>query len=170
MEKINAQDCRTEFRLKLGSAEIEFIGDAEFLKNEIMPAVSRIVSVVEATPIQLSLPESEKSYSQKGIVEDQTNFKPLATNAGSLASHIKKHNADKNQRKRFLVTADWIRLRGKPDLTTASVANALQENQQAKLTNPADCLNKNASKGYCEKTPDGFFITPEGLEFLGLDR
>ena len=84
----------------------------------------------------------------------------------SLASHIRAKGADGNQVLRFLVTADWLRLRGQAISTTA-VAKALQENQQSRLANPSDALNKNVGKGFCEKTKDGFFITPEGLRELG---
>lgn len=83
----------------------------------------------------------------------------------SLAAYIRAKGAEGNQTKRFLVTADWLRRRGQ-HLTTSSVAKALVENQQRRLANPADCLNKNVSKGFCEKTKDGFFITPEGLDSL----
>jgi hypothetical protein len=42
----------------------------------------------------------------------------------------------------------------------------LVDNQQKRLANPADCLNKNVSKGFCEKNDGGFYITPEGLKKL----
>jgi len=84
----------------------------------------------------------------------------------SLASHIRSKCTDGSQVKRFLVAADWLRRRGLP-LSSTSVAKALAENHQARLANPADCLNKNVAKGFCEKTKDGFFVTPEGLAELG---
>jgi hypothetical protein len=46
---------------------------------------------------------------------------------------------------------------------------ALAKNHQKRLANAADCLNKNVAKGYCEKTADGFFITPDGLKHLGSE-
>lgn len=84
----------------------------------------------------------------------------------SLSRHIKSKRADRNQIRRFLVTADWLRRRGLP-LSSTAVAKALAENQQSRLANPADCLNKNVAKGLCEKTKDGFYVTPEGLAELG---
>jgi len=68
--------------------------------------------------------------------------------------------------KRFLATADWIRLRGESELTTSKVSKALLDNHQKRLGNPADCLNQNVRKGHCEKKGDGFFITPEGFKEL----
>ena len=85
----------------------------------------------------------------------------------TLASYIKAKDADSNQQKRFLATADWLRRRGTNDLKTAMVTKALQDSRQKRLGNPADCLNKNVTRGYCEKNGDGFFITPDGLESLG---
>ena len=85
----------------------------------------------------------------------------------SLASYIKAKGGESNQVQRFLATASWVKKRGTHKLTTSAVSRALSQNQQKRLTNPADSLNKNVSKGYCEKQGDGFFITPDGLKALG---
>jgi hypothetical protein len=84
----------------------------------------------------------------------------------SLASYIKEKGGESNQVDRFLITADWLRRRGNSKLTTAAVSKALTDNHQKRLANPADCLNKNVSKGFCEKSDGGFYITPEGLKKL----
>jgi len=86
---------------------------------------------------------------------------------GSLASYIRSKSGESNQTQRFLATADWLRLKGEKNLNSSLVAKALRDNQQSRLGNPADALNKNVAKGYCEKTSDGFFITPEGRRALG---
>lgn len=86
---------------------------------------------------------------------------------GSLASHIKAKKGDKNQNNRFLATAHWLSGRSDGHLTAKAVAESLAHHNQKRLANPADCLNQNVRKGYCEKRKDGsFFITPEGLEAL----
>lgn len=85
----------------------------------------------------------------------------------SLASYIREKRAEQNQIQRFLVAADWLRKRGHLSLTTALVTKSLADNHQKGLVNPSDCLNKNVTKGYCEKTKEGFFITPDGLTHLG---
>ena len=95
---------------------------------------------------------------------------PAAASGGSVGtvvSHIKTYGAESNQTKRFLATADWLRLRGEALLTTAKVSKALSDNHQKRLGNPADCLNLNVRKGFCEKKGEGFFITPDGLKDLG---
>jgi len=86
---------------------------------------------------------------------------------GSLASYIKAKKGDKNQNNRFLATAHWLSGRTEDGLTAKAVAGALSHHNQKRLANPADALNQNVRKGYCEKRKDGsFFITPEGLEVL----
>jgi hypothetical protein len=86
----------------------------------------------------------------------------------SLAAYIKAKKAEQNQTMRFLATASWLSGRSSNQLTTKAVAKALSDYHQKRLSNPADCLNKNVSKGLCEKRGDGsFFITPEGLQALG---
>jgi hypothetical protein len=85
----------------------------------------------------------------------------------SLNSYLKAKGGDSKQVIRFLATANWLRRRGTKDLSASSIAKTLAEHHQKKLANPADCLNQNVSKGYCEKTGSTFFITPEGLSSLG---
>jgi hypothetical protein len=87
----------------------------------------------------------------------------------TLASHLKAKGAESNQVKRFLATADWLRMRGNEKLSTSLVSKALTDNQQKRLGNPSDSLNKNVAKGHCEKNGDDFYITPEGLKALGYD-
>lgn len=86
---------------------------------------------------------------------------------GSLASFLKAKNATISQVNRFLATAAWLSLKGSTTIKTAEVSKALKDNQQKKLGNPADTLNQNVNKGFCEKDGEGFFITPEGWEELG---
>lgn len=85
----------------------------------------------------------------------------------SLATYLTEKQATSNQTLRFLATADWLRQKGQTPLTSSAVALALKNNHQHRLANPADCLNKNAAKGFVEKDKKEFFITPEGLASLG---
>lgn len=89
--------------------------------------------------------------------------------SGSLAAHLREKEAGNNQVKRFLATADWLRRRGNERPNTAAVVKALSDNQQGRLSNASESLNKNVAKGFCEKAADGFFITPDGLKSLGYD-
>jgi len=85
----------------------------------------------------------------------------------SLAAYLSAQQAGTNQVKRFLATADWLRRKGVPALSTAAVSKALKDNHQSKLGNPSDCLNQNVAKGFAEKDGKDFYITPEGLKSLG---
>ena len=89
---------------------------------------------------------------------------------GSLASYLKAKGGDTVQVQRFLSTAAWLHHRGEKPLTSSLVTKTLREHQQKRLSNTADCLNQNVGRGFCEKTPDGFFITPEGWKHLGEER
>jgi hypothetical protein len=104
---------------------------------------------------------------QEPIAATAKNAATQPQQVGSLASYIKAKGGESNQVQRFLATADWIRLKGEKNLKTSAVSKALQDNHQKKLSNPADTLNQNVAKGFCEKSGDGFYITPEGLKALG---
>lgn len=112
------------------------------------------------------LPPSSRSKSPKPSSGGESKVEDFTT---SLASYLKEKNAGSNQVLRFLVTADWIRMRHHTtNLNTSAITKALKDHQQSRLGNPADSLNKNVSKGHCEKAADGsFFITPDGLDSLG---
>ena len=97
-------------------------------------------------------------------VGDAKDYAPTATDA--LASYIKSTSSDTTQVRRFLATALWLQDRGAIELTTTMVAKALRDNRQKKLGNPSDCLGQNVSKGYCEKTSNGFFVTDDGRAWL----
>ena len=86
-----------------------------------------------------------------GVADKLSRHAPAAPNkaspassvgAGSnatLASHLKSKGAETSQVKRFLVAADWLRVRGQEKMTTAMVVKALKDNHQSRLGNPAAC-------------------------------
>ncbi len=88
----------------------------------------------------------------------------------TLASFLKQTKSNSSQVKRFLATAEWLHRSGKEALTTKDVSSALDKNRQNKLSNPADCLNQNVTKGCCEKRTGGqFYVTDEGRKTLGIN-
>lgn len=87
--------------------------------------------------------------------------------AGTLASFIaKSKGAKSNQIVKFLATAEWSHKKGHKRLSTRDVSNALDQNNQGSLTNPSDCLRKNVSKGYIEKSGRQFYVTDDGRKSL----
>ncbi len=84
----------------------------------------------------------------------------------TLAAFLKEKKVGENQRKKFLATAIWLEASGKESISTGEVTKALKESRQKKLGNPSDLLNKNISKGFCEKEGKQFFVTQEGKASL----
>ncbi len=141
-----------KIELALGAVSFSGEGDQEWLGQQLdkilkaAPELARIAPAVQA--------RSAPPAAVQGKFTE------------TLASYLKRQGGEDNQVKRFLAAADWLRLHGMTKPTTAAVTKALKENQQKRLGNPADCLNQNVSKGYCEKAGGGFFITPDGLKAL----
>jgi hypothetical protein len=100
----------------------------------------------------------------------ESNSGGMESASASLATYIKEKGGESKQVQRFLATAAWLFKRGQENLTAPSIAKALSDPRQKKLANASDAFNQNVSKGYCEKTKDGFFITPEGWKALGETR
>jgi len=156
----------TKLKVKLGSVEIDFEGDAEFLKLEVMPTISQVLAVAKDHPSVIHQANGNNGPDSQGKLPNFISRNGSAGTVGSLASFIKERKSENNQTRRFLTTARWLQLRGTEEPTSSDVAKALRDNHQVRLSNPADCLNKNVSRGFCEKTSNGFFITPEGLTAL----
>ena len=149
-----------EARIQLEVGSIKFSGEG----TEAW-VVKQLEYVISKLP-ELSKMASTVAEQQPGA-SSVKNAAAQPQQVGSLATYIKVKGGDSNQVQRFLATADWLRLKGEKNLKTSLVSKALQENHQKKLSNPADTLNQNVAKGFCEKSGDSFYITPEGLKALG---
>ena len=147
-------DGRGKVELKIGEMSFSGEGDQTWLDDQI----SKLLEA--ATSDQLRRVISAGTVTQEaGGAESMPNE--------SLPTYLRNKGSEKSQVTRFLATAAWIFRRGERTLTTGLVTKTLRENRQKGLANPSDCLNKNVSKGHCEKTAKGFFITPEGWSALG---
>lgn len=142
--------------IKIGNMSFTAEGDQEWLGEQLS-------KVIDAAAPLSSAGEQVKS----SVAGEATGSASTNNSGGSLAAYLKAKGGEDKQVQRFLATAAWLFRRGQKDLSASAIAKALQENHQKKLANAADCLNKNVSKGYCEKTKDGFFVTPEGWAALG---
>jgi hypothetical protein len=151
-----------KIQFSFGALSFSGEGNESWLEKQLDKIIKAAPDLAKLEPPHVKDTEAGESSSRESRGSDSSGkFQtPLAT-------HIREKSAESNQTKRFLAAADWLRRRGTTTLTTASVSKALQDNQQKRLSNPADCLNKNVAKGHCEKTSGGFFITPEGLRELG---
>jgi hypothetical protein len=159
MEKTNPLLGKVEF--KIGSVCFSAEGDQEWVAqqlNTVIEAASKAPGALDGAAGEPAAPVRQDHIGKTNAPE---------TNSISLASYLKTKGADSNQTKRFLATAAWLRGRGQQEITSSDVSKALKDNHQNRLGNAADCLNKNVSKGFCEKSGKSFFITPEGLTELG---
>lgn len=149
----------TKIEVSLGPLSFSGEGDQVWLAEQLQKVLEAAPAVLGAQP-----PAAAAVGAQ---VQNAATATADATFTTSLSTYIKEKGGESNQVDRFLITADWLRRRGAAKLETAAVSKALTDNHQKRLANPADCLNKNVSKGFCEKSGGGFYITPEGLKKLG---
>jgi hypothetical protein len=154
----DAQKPLGKIEIRIGNLSFSAEGDQDWLGEQL----SKVMQA--ASPAIMGGESNDSSATGK--------VGPAASSAsvGSLASYLKETGGESRQVQRFLATAGWLFRRGITNLTTAVVAGALAEHHQKRLGNPADCLNQNVSKGYCEKQKDSFFITPEGWGALGEEH
>ena len=149
----------SEAKVEIKVGQIEFSGEGE--QKWVAEQLDKILTKAEG--LIVVAPPTEQAP-----VEPQ--HKPMAKDpaiAGkTLPSFLGEKTASKNQVKKFLATAIWLEAKGKKRLATKEVAQALKASNQARLSNPANCLNRNVSKGYCEKDGQEFFVTQEGKKSL----
>ena len=153
----NLQDSETrrgKIELTIGKFSFAGEGDQDWLDQQVSRLIERIDqweidrSVGEVSP--MSEPEQDETVSTE-----------------SLPSYLRAKGAETVQVQKFLATAVWLCRRGEKNMTTRAVVKALRDSQQRRLGNPADCLNQNVAKGFCEKNGNEFFITTEGWRHLG---
>lgn len=143
-------DAKIEIRV----GEVSFSGEGEgkWLSEQLDKILKNLPDLAGIVPAA--------SASSSGGADGGTSG-PKAK--GTLAGFLKEKAATDNQIRKFLATAVWLHERtSKPRLATKDVIGALSDNHQKKLGNPADCLNQNVKKGFCEKDGKEFYVTDEG--------
>lgn len=146
-----------KMQFRLGSIEFQGEGEQKWLSTELstlIKALPDLVALAGQLPSQTESEASAKSKTVKRAVP-------------SLAKHIANAGAGSNQVARFLATAVWLHDKGSKRIASADVRKALSDNNQNRLSNPADCLNKLVAKGHCEKEGNKFFVTDEGRTASG---
>lgn len=151
---------QSKVEIKIGEINFSAEGDPEWLSEQ----VAKVIEAASKLPVAPSRPERPQP------VSGHPNSDGASHLVGSLAASIKALGGESKQVRRFLATAAWLTKRGDANLTASAVAKALSTHHQKGLANPNDCLNQNVAKGYCEKTKEGFFITPEGWSALGISK
>ncbi len=147
-------------KIRLDVGDIRFSGEGEQIWLD--EQIDKFIEALNAGRIQGS--------SKLAISTTDDEGKTDTASVGPLASYLKAKGADAVQNLRFLATAAWLSQRGEKELTTSSIAKTLKDNEQKRLSNPSDCLRQNVSRGFCERSGNTFFITPDGWRHLGEDR
>lgn len=146
-----------KIQIKIGGIEFSGEGDKEWLTTQLDKILANAQKLAN-----LTIPASGQ-----GVGGKQNPMQPDPSIAQkTLASFLKEKNATTNQIKKFLATSVWLETKGKNRMSTSDVTKALKDSNQSRLGNPSDCLNKNISKGYCEKDGNQYFVTEDGKNSL----
>lgn len=148
-----------KIEIKLGLIDFKGEGEEKWLENQLDKILQQAPELLKIAPIDHGGDDTETS-------DGGGNGSSIIGRGVTLAKFLADKNVGANQVKRYLATAVWLFARGNKKPTTSDVTKALKNNHQAKLSNPADCLNKNVTKGYCEKDGKQFFVTPDGFKSL----
>src|SRR6266536_1928261 len=152
----NLKEVMSQVKIQIKVGNSEFSGEGE--QGGVSAQLERVLKA------GASLPAKTGDGSAPGAGHHESAH--AAAGSQSLASFLRDKNAAVNQVRKFLATAAWLHAKGKKRLTTADVTRALKDNNQNRLGNPADSLNKNVAKGHCEKDGKEFFVTTEGMASL----
>jgi len=149
--------AEAKIEIKVGVFSFTGEGTEKWLSDELEKLLAKIPELVQIAPAE------NGDHSEAGTKAKKNG------NLGTLANFLRDKSATDNQVKKFLATAVWLHdTTGKTRLTTGEIKTALKNASQPKLTNPADCLNSNVTKGHCEKDgANGFFVTDPGRTSLG---
>src|SRR5215813_810452 len=146
----------SKIEIKIGQITFSGQGEPEWVAKQLDKILDKAEKLIELAP-----PESN---------DGETAHKPMGNDSviakKTLPAFLQEKNATTKQVKKFLATAVWLESKGQNRLSTGDVTKALSDSNQKRLGNPADCLNQNVSKGYCEKDGKQFFVTDEGKSSL----
>ncbi len=85
-------DEKTHLCVKLGVAEIEYEGSAQFLKEEIMPTVGKILGIVESR-VELQRPVSMLQIDNSTEEMSSTTTPEIAHSTTTIANLLKAKSA-----------------------------------------------------------------------------
>jgi hypothetical protein len=152
----------SKIEIKIGQITFSGQGDQEWLSKQLDKILAQAEKLIQLAPA----PSDNADVS----AHSDTGHRPMGKDSSiakkTLPAFLQEKNATRNQVKKFLATAVWLEAKGQNRLQTTDVAKALKDANQTRLGNPADCLNKNVTKGYCEKDGKQFFVTDDGKNSL----
>ena len=131
----------TDGKIEIKVGGISFMGEGSenWLSSQLDKMLKNLPELVTVMPPSQPTTDGGQSQAKKG-------------SKVTLAAFLQAKNAKSNQVRKFLATALWLQdNEGKARLATSDVSSALNEHNQGRLSNPADCLAKNVSKGQNEQ-------------------
>jgi len=146
-----------KIEIKIGQIEFSGNGQQEWVAKQLDKILAKAEDLITLAP-----PPEQPAGDNK----HKPMKKDLSIAEKTLPSFLSEKNATKSQIKKFLATAVWLEAKGEKRLSTGDITRALKDSNQSRLGNPSDCLNKNVSKGFCEKDGREFFVTQEGKKSL----
>jgi len=144
--------------IRIGQIQFSGQGDQDWVEKQLDKIIAQAEKLIQIMP------------PVETVVGDENENKAMKPDAiianKTLPAFLSEKGATTNQVKKFLATAVWLEAKGKERLLTKDVTSALKSANQSRLGNAADRLNKNVSKGFCEKDGSQFFVTQEGKASL----
>jgi hypothetical protein len=148
----------SKIEIKIGEITFASEGEQDWVAKQLDKVLGQAVKLIQLAPAPVANEGAAKVHKQMES-DAGTPKKPLP-------AFLQEKNATRNQVRKFLATAAWLESKGQNRVATADVTKALKDANQTRLANPADCLNKNVAKGFCEKEGKQFFVTDEGKASL----
>jgi hypothetical protein len=118
-----------KIEIKVGAVSFMGEGSESWLSTQLDKVIKHVPDLVKSAPE----PVSSNGASQTTPGQRQ--------NVGTLASFLSAKNAKTNKTRKFLATALWLQDSGKNRLGTADVTKTLDDNNQGKVGNAAQCLS-----------------------------
>ncbi len=146
-----------KINISIGTLTFQAEGEQNWVGEQLDKLFANAKSLSSAVPAAKPAPDAPEHTpidSDPDIAK-----KPLAT-------FLKEKSATIKQVQKFLATAVWLESKGNARISTGDVSKALKDSNQSRVGNPAECLNQNVKKGFCEKDGDKFFVTTEGKNSL----
>lgn len=144
--------------IKVGQIAFSGQGEQDWVAKQLDKILVQAEKLIQLAPVPNN--DGHNGDAPKPMGKD------LSIQKKTLPSFLQEKAATTNQVKKFLSTAVWLEAKGKSRLQTSEITKALKDANQTRLGNPADCLNRNVSKGYCEKDGNQFFVTEDGKNSL----
>ncbi len=148
----------SKIEIKIGQITFSGQGEQDWIAKQLDKILAQAEKLIQLAPV--SGESDVEGAGRKAMGKDNVIAKK------TLPAFLQEKNATTKQVKKFLATAIWLEAKGMNRMSTSDVTKALNDAHQKRLGNPADCLNQNVTKGYCQKDGSQFFVTDEGKNSL----